>query len=69
MSNHAQVAIAYFGRVDADMDSGAVDLLALNALDVDDKLLAVDLHHLPDLLTLVMTSHHLAKTSNTFTTC
>ena len=62
------MVIANLGGVDADVDSGSVDLLTLNALDVDDKLLAVDLHHLPDLLTLVMTSHHLSKTSNALQT-
>ena len=35
-----------FGRVDADVDGGAIDLLAGDALDVDDPLAAVDLHHL-----------------------
>ena len=34
------------GRVDADRDGRAVGLLALDALDVDDPLLAVDGRHL-----------------------
>ena len=34
------------GGVDADLDGGAVDLLALHALDVDDELLAEDLDDL-----------------------
>ena len=34
------------GGVDADVDGGAIDLLAGDALDVDHPLLAVDLDHL-----------------------
>ena len=40
------------GRVDTDVDGGSVPLLAVNALDVDDPLLAVDLGDLA-LATLV----------------
>lgn len=45
--------------MDADVYTGAVGLLPLNALDVDDELLAVDLHHLAHLLTLVVAADNL----------
>ena len=41
------------------MHGGAVGLLTLDALDVDDELLTVNLDDLADLLTLVVTTHHL----------
>ena len=47
------------GRVDADEDGRAVGLLPLDALDVDTELLPVALHHLADLLALVVAAHHL----------
>ena len=49
----------YLGRVDADEDGCAVGLLSLDALDVHAELLPVALHHLADLLSLVVAAHHL----------
>ena len=48
-----------FGGVDSDEDRRAVRLLSLDALDVHDELLAVDLHDLADLLSLVVTTYNL----------
>ena len=47
------------GRVDADEDGGSVGLLPLDALDVHAELLPVALHHLADLLALVVAADHL----------
>jgi len=44
--------------VNADVDGGAVHLLARDSLDVDDPLAAIDLHHLA-LAALVGSPHHL----------
>ena len=49
----------YLGGVDADEDGCAVGLLPLDALDVHAELLSVALHHLADLLALVVAAHHL----------
>ena len=48
--------------MDANIDSGAIGLFPLNALDVDNKLFSVHLHHLAHLLPLEVTTHHLPKT-------
>jgi len=56
---HLELHDHHLGGVDANVYGGAVDLLTLDSLDVDDKLLAVDLDDLADLLTLVVTPHHL----------
>ena len=48
--------------MDADIDGGAVGFFPLNALNVDDKLFAVHLHHLAHLLPLEVTTHHLPQT-------
>lgn len=45
--------------MDADIDAGSVGLLPLDALDVDDELLAVDLYYLAHLLTLVVAADNL----------
>jgi len=45
--------------MDANVDCCPVDLLTLNTLDVDDKLLTVDLNDLANLLAFVMTSNNL----------
>ena len=52
-------AITHLGGVDADKDGGSVGLLPLDALDVDAEFLPVALHHLSDLLALVVAAHHL----------
>ena len=44
-----QGVFIHLGRVDADVDGGAVGLLALDAFDVDAELLAVTLDDLADL--------------------
>jgi hypothetical protein len=46
------------GGVDADVDGGAINLLAGDPLDVDDPAAAVHLHHLA-LTALVGATHHL----------
>lgn len=46
------------GRVNANVDGGAVNLLAGDALDVDDPLAAIDLDHFA-LAALVGSPHHL----------
>lgn len=56
---------AYLGWVNADVDRGAVSLLTLDALDVDDKLLTIHLHDLAHLLTFVVTSHDLQQKQHT----
>jgi len=56
---HLELYDHHLGGMDADVHGGAVDLLALNSLDVDDKFLAVDLHDLADLLALVVAPHNL----------
>ena len=45
--------------MDADIDGGAVGFFPLNALNVDDKLFAVHLHHLAHLLPLEVTTYNL----------
>ena len=54
-----QLDDGHLGGVDADVDGGAVDLLALDALDVDAELLAVALDDLADLLALVVAADNL----------
>lgn len=44
------------GGVDADLDSGSVDLLPLSALDVDHELLTVDVDDASSGLAFVVTS-------------
>jgi len=45
----------HLGRVDGDVDSGTVCLLALDALHMDAPLAAVHLHHLAGLASIVAT--------------
>lgn len=45
--------------MDADIRAGSVRLLPLDPLDVDNKFLTVDLHHLANLLAFVVTSDNL----------
>jgi len=51
---HFQFDDLHVGSVNADRDSGAVGLLALNALDVNNVFLSVDLSDFASLLSLVM---------------
>lgn len=51
----------YLAGMDPHVHSGAVGLLTLHALNVDDVLLPVHLHHFADLLPFVMTPDDLNK--------
>lgn len=50
---------SHLAGVDADMDCGSVGLFSLHALDVDDVLLPVNLHHFADLLAFVVSTNNL----------
>uniref|UniRef100_A0A182M1M9 Uncharacterized protein n=1 Tax=Anopheles culicifacies TaxID=139723 RepID=A0A182M1M9_9DIPT len=56
---HLQFHDHTLGRVHTDVHVRAVCLLALDALNVHDVLLAVHLNHLAHLITLVVTAHYL----------
>ena len=45
--------------MNADIDIGAIGLLALYSLDVNDKLLTVHLNDLAYLISLIMTAYNL----------
>ena len=51
--------MAYLGWVDANMYWSSIGFVSLDTLNVDDKLLTVNLHHLADLLTFVVASDNL----------
>ena len=57
---------SHLGWVDSNMDRGAISLLPLNALNVYYKLLTVHLHHLANLLALVVTTHNLKSQNRGF---
>ncbi len=52
----------HFRGMDADVYRSSVGLLTLDPLDVHNELLAVHLHDLANLLTLVVTAHNLFNT-------
>ena len=56
---HLQLDDANLGRVNTNIDRRAVGLLALNSLDVNDKLFAIDLNDLSDLLAFEVTAQDL----------
>jgi hypothetical protein len=56
---HLELDDADLGRVEADVDGGTVSLLALDSLNVDCELLAVDLHDLADLLAFEVSAQNL----------
>lgn len=55
--------VPHLAGVDADVHGGAVGLLSLHALNVDDVLLPVDLHYLANLLTFVVATDNLHSTN------
>ena len=48
--------------MNADIDCCSVGLLSLNALNVNNKLLTVHLHHFAHLLAFEVTANHLPNT-------
>lgn len=55
--------VPHLAGVDADVHGGAVGLLSLHALNVDDVLLPVDLHYLANLLAFVVSTDNLHSTN------
>ena len=49
--------------MDSNINCSTVHFFALDSLDVNNVLLAIDLDHLTNLLTFVVTSNHLSNTN------
>lgn len=57
--NQFTVSISYLWRMYADVNGRTIDFFTLDALNVYNKLLAVNLDNLANLLSFVMTSYNL----------
>ena len=64
-STEADPTLSHLAGVDTDMDCGSIGLFSLHALDVDDVLLPVDLHHFANLLAFVVSADHLLVNTTT----